>query len=398
MTRCWVAHSLTVVVALSAASAAALATAPAAAAETRSPAQVTPSGSVRATVLPPVEPAAASRPAGSTGADDRRPVSGFLATLLTRLAPLDSGCDGVDWRQGVSTVLEPCQAGPGPAPEEAAEEPAEEPAGEPEPAEEPPGEPEPAGEPAGEPVVTNRVPVAGDGNLALGQPAKASSSVDGSKAADAVDGTVDTAWQARGRHEWWQVDLGRTEGLASLVLNWDAGALPTGYTVLLSRDGETWKRNGRVHGRPSGGPTVLELTAAKARFVRVHAKRPVKGATSVALRDVRVLGRAGGGATAGGAVGRIPGTGVFDPDLVAGTAIVVPAADPGLPPEPADPGFTLRTDPVTTAAILVLVIAGITALTLGTGPPKKARHRKRHWSLEALHPRGAPPTTTEQPA
>jgi hypothetical protein len=368
----WVPHALGVVVVLVASAAGAPATALTAPAPVAVTPQVTPQVTSQVTY------------------DDPRPL-GDLVTTVLRLAGIragvEPGCDGVDWRQGVTLRLEPCQAVPradtvaltGHDGGDRRDAGAAGSAGRSRPS---------AASRSSDGTVTSAGRTGPpeprrDGNVAGGRPAEASSAVDGSPPGHAVDGTVDTAWRALGDREWWQVDLGRSTRLSAVILNWDAHALPTGYTLLLSKDGEKWARAGKAYGRPNGGPTVLELSAAEGRFVRVQTKPPVDRNAGLALRDVRVFAASaaakGGDApdpVVAGHVGRLPGTGSGALDGLAdpGEGLVVPPSDPGALQQTSSSGF--GPDPLMTAAMLVIVLAGVTGLVFGQ-TAKGGRHRQR---------------------
>jgi hypothetical protein len=307
-----------------------------------------------------------------------RPIGDFISTAL-RLAGV-STC--VDWRQGVTSDLQPCQASPSDvvATGDAA-----------------------YGTSAG------TLTAAADGNLAAGRPTVASSALLGSPAAHAVDESLDTAWRTRGRHQWWAVDLGRATSLAAVVLNWDGGELPSGFSLLTSPDGDRWKRVGKPHARPNGGPTVLDASV-KARFVRVDVDGP--DADSVALRDVRAFApapppdkrasrdRRDGGASAGAGAGAGAGVG-GGASPVTGTPVPelpsdVPSIPPSALPDAQATGFGPATDPVTTAAVLVIVLAGVTSLVVGA-QTTKGKHRRKRRRLPVSPPTSSRPRTKPAP-
>lgn len=258
------------------------------------------------------------------------------------------------------------------------------------------------------------------GNLAAGRPAVASSALLGSPAAHAVDGSLDTAWRTRGVDQWWAVDLGRTTSLATVVLNWDGGELPSGFSLLTSTDGAKWKRVGKVHGQPNGGPTVLDA-AVRTRFVRVSVEGPAE--SGVALRDVRALApvapppdrrasrdrrddRQNVGADAGaddgadGGAGSGAGTGAGTrpgaplSELPDGSDAPIVATGP-LPTQAT--GFGPATDPVTTAAVLVIVLAGVTSLVVGAQTTKGKHRRKRRRLPAPLTPTSLPKAAPPRP-
>jgi hypothetical protein len=235
---------------------------------------------------------------------------------------------------------------------------------------------------------------AGEENLAVGKPAWASSTLRGNPPSAAVDDSVDTAWRTGGSQEWWQVDLGRATTISAVVVNWDAGQLPASYVMLLSPDGREWTQTGDVYERPNGGPTVLELAPTKARFVRLETGRPASPA-GIALRDIRLFAAAPAAGDAGqaeaigsvGAVGRIPGVGPqrLTPD---DAELIVPDQG-GLVPPPAEASDDASIDPVSTAAVIVIVAAGVTGLVFGA-----QRSRGRHRAKRRLPGTGSIPIIT----
>ena len=298
-----------------------------------------------------------------------RPVGDVVVAML-RLAGVRT-C--VDWRQGVTSNLRPCQATPSGA----------------------------ALTTAGYGTGSASTVTAPAGvNLAAGRPAVASSALLGSPAAHAVDDSLDTAWRTRGADAWWAVDLGRATSLSAVVLNWDGGELPSGFSLLTSSDGDRWKRVGKAHGRPNGGPTVLQA-AVKARFVRVNVDGPASSA--VALRDVRAFApavappdkrasrdRRDGGQNLG--VGAGTGAGAPLSELPDGSD--TPTIPAGPLPDTRATGFGPATDPVTTAAVLVIMLAGVTSLVVGA-QTTKGKHRGKRRRLPV--PAAPSPSATSRP-
>jgi hypothetical protein len=209
-----------------------------------------------------------------------------------------------------------------------------------------------------------------------------------------VDRTVATSWRPRGDDDWWQVDLGRTVGLSAVTLNWDAEALPASYSLLLSKDGELWARTDATRRRAVGGANVLERpAAARARFVGVVAHDPVDEDAGVALRDVRVFGTASPPANrrddgrAPGYVGQLPGPNETPPDEI-DEDLLRPLPENGLPasepPAPAPDDFSPVWDPLTSAALLVIVVVGLGGLVLGAQGIRGGRHRHRRRQVQRL--------------
>jgi hypothetical protein len=105
-------------------------------------------------------------------------------------------------------------------------------------------------------------------NLALHQPAKASSIADNSPAANAVDGDSGTRWSsAYNDREWIYVDLGSKKKIDEVRLLWEA-AYGKSYKIQISDDAENWEdvyteTNGK------GGIESIPLFALSGRYVRL---------------------------------------------------------------------------------------------------------------------------------
>src|SRR6201999_4342375 len=78
-------------------------------------------------------------------------------------------------------------------------------------------------------------------NLALHHPATASSTENaGTPASAAVDGNTGTRWSSGfSDPQWLQVDLGSTQNICQVVLNWET-AYATAYQIQTSTNGTTW--------------------------------------------------------------------------------------------------------------------------------------------------------------
>jgi hypothetical protein len=83
------------------------------------------------------------------------------------------------------------------------------------------------------------------------------------------------------------IDFLRSREFGGLMLAWEAGRAATGYAVLASADGRTWRPLAR---RVRGGPGLrdhLFLPDADARFLRLELAGPAGGA-GFGLRELRV--------------------------------------------------------------------------------------------------------------
>ncbi|MBS7456155.1 discoidin domain-containing protein [Coralloluteibacterium stylophorae] len=115
---------------------------------------------------------------------------------------------------------------------------------------------------------------------------EASSSAEGSAAADAGDHDTATAWtSAAGGEQTLTLDLGYLRELGGLTLRWREGLHAGDYDVELSDDGSQWREARRVR-TGDGGSDWLQLPEAEARYVRL-AMHAGPGA-AYALEDVAV--------------------------------------------------------------------------------------------------------------
>ncbi|MEN1883101.1 beta-1,3-glucanase family protein [Streptomyces mirabilis] len=110
---------------------------------------------------------------------------------------------------------------------------------------------------------------AADQLLSQGQPATASSTESGSfPASAAVDGDTGTRWSsAFADPQWLRVDLGSTQQLTRVSLNWEA-AYATGYQIQTSTDANSWTT---VYSTTTstGGTQNINITGS-GRYVRVY--------------------------------------------------------------------------------------------------------------------------------
>ena len=114
-------------------------------------------------------------------------------------------------------------------------------------------------------------------NLAAGKPTTASGSEnDGTSAAKATDGDLETRWSSRFQdNEWITVDLETCYQLTTVKLYWEA-AYATSFDIEISQDGESFEAVKTVT-NAQGGVQTIDLrssngTPVHARFVRVLCK------------------------------------------------------------------------------------------------------------------------------
>jgi cytochrome c len=105
-----------------------------------------------------------------------------------------------------------------------------------------------------------------------------------------VDSSSTTRWSSSfTNNQWWQVDLGRTRGVNSVSLNWEA-AYASRYDIRTSTDGTIFTTAATVTLTAPGWKTTT-FTTRNARYVRVVG---VTRATQfgISFWDARVQGPA----------------------------------------------------------------------------------------------------------
>ena len=109
----------------------------------------------------------------------------------------------------------------------------------------------------------------GSANAAQGKPASASSTENGgTPASSAVDGDAGTRWSsAFSDPQWLQVDLGSSQSITQVTLNWEA-AFASAFTIQTSADGTTWTSITPVTAGRLGVQT-LNVTGT-GRYVRMN--------------------------------------------------------------------------------------------------------------------------------
>jgi hypothetical protein len=120
----------------------------------------------------------------------------------------------------------------------------------------------------------------------------ASSALPGAAAALALDGSPATAWKsdaARGQAQTVTVDFQRPREFGGLIVRWLAAAHASRYDVELSDDGAAW-RTVRTVRDGSGGPDVVWLPEAEARFVRLVLRDGPARAYGLAELEIKDLG------------------------------------------------------------------------------------------------------------
>jgi hypothetical protein len=121
--------------------------------------------------------------------------------------------------------------------------------------------------------------------------AQASSYLPGSEPSFAVDGSLATGWKsdrATGKAQVLTVDFGRRREFGGLILHWQEHAFASRYDVEFSDDGSRW-RTVRSVVDGNGGPDVLLLPEAQARFVRLALQEGPADAYGLAEMEIKDL-------------------------------------------------------------------------------------------------------------
>jgi beta-galactosidase len=107
--------------------------------------------------------------------------------------------------------------------------------------------------------------------IAVGKPVKTSSNLKqaGATSPDAaVDGRPNTRWSSEfSDPQWIAVDLGRSEQVSRVVLDWEA-AFGEAYAIEVSPDGQTWKQVYRTE-NGHGGSEPIAFPPVAARWIRM---------------------------------------------------------------------------------------------------------------------------------
>ena len=109
----------------------------------------------------------------------------------------------------------------------------------------------------------------GPANLALNHPTTASSTENASfPAASATDGNTGTRWSsAFSDPQWLQVDLGSSQAICQVTLNWEA-AYATAFQIQTSPDGTNWTT---IYSTTSGtGGTQTLSVSGTGRYIRMY--------------------------------------------------------------------------------------------------------------------------------
>ncbi len=174
------------------------------------------------------------------------------------------------------------------------------------------------------PATTARTTAAtcGTTNLALNKTATASSTESGAyPASDAVDGNTGTRWSsAFSDPQWLEVDLGSSQSICSVTLNWEA-AYASAFQIQTSADGSNWTS---IYSTTSGTGGTQNLTVTgTGRYIRMYGTARAT-AYGYSLWEFGVYGTSsGGGTTPTGCTGQSntpnfgPNVDIFDPSMSA---------------------------------------------------------------------------------
>ena len=130
--------------------------------------------------------------------------------------------------------------------------------------------------------------------LSQGKPATASSTeaAGAYAASEAVDGNTGTRWSsAFSDPQWLQVDLGTSQSITRVELNWETAAAKA-YQIQVSDNASSWT-NIYSTTTSTGGNQSLTVSG-KGRYVRMYGTQRTTG-YGYSLWEFKVFGTAGGG-------------------------------------------------------------------------------------------------------
>src|SRR5579859_6885731 len=133
----------------------------------------------------------------------------------------------------------------------------------------------------------------GTTNLALNQPATASSVENGGTTANlAVDGNTGTRWSSTfSDPQWLQVDLGRTQSICGVTIIWET-AYATAFQIQVSPDAANWTP---IYSTTAGtgGTQVLTGLSGSGRYIRMNGTARATG-YGYSIWEFQVFGGSGG--------------------------------------------------------------------------------------------------------
>lgn len=129
-------------------------------------------------------------------------------------------------------------------------------------------------------------------DLALGRPVMSSSAAIGLETRNVVDGHGASRWEslpgvAPGAEQWVRVDLGKTQRIGRVRLNWGL-AYASGYLVQTSDDGAAWTDLYSTTLGDGNADDLLGLNGT-GRYVRLFAHTPAVAGAAIALNDFNVF-------------------------------------------------------------------------------------------------------------
>ena len=164
-------------------------------------------------------------------------------------------------------------------------------------------------------------PSCGTTNVALNQPATASSTENaGTPASDAVDGNTGTRWSsAFSDPQWLQIDLGSTQSVCQVVLNWET-AYATAFQIQTSPDANNWTT---IYSTTTGTGGVQTLNVSgSGRYIRIYGTTRATG-YGYSLWEFQVFSS---GQSSGGGGGGTPNWTPVWSDTFSGAANTAPSA------------------------------------------------------------------------
>ncbi len=132
----------------------------------------------------------------------------------------------------------------------------------------------------------------GEPNLACAGTASATSSPGASTPPGAaIDGNAATFWSsAASDPQSLTIDLGATDTIHTIILNWDPSGVGKDYLLQASADNTTWTTLKTVTGNTASGELTYGGLSGTGRYVRLYATARVNAGAGYAVRELQVFG------------------------------------------------------------------------------------------------------------
>ena len=112
----------------------------------------------------------------------------------------------------------------------------------------------------------------------------------GNLAEFAVDGDLKTKAQAAGAYDWTlQAELDKEYNISSINVVFDDNGFPVQYDVLVSSDGEEWKKVSSIYDNDRGGAHSINFEPINAKYIRIADRIPQPGVRQMQVCELEVF-------------------------------------------------------------------------------------------------------------